>query len=368
MSAIEMNPEVLTAEEFVALCPEGTVRSSVYVSMKVLGPIKGLLCHRCKTDIYKYLLAFDDWCPEVHDQELKSRRVYRDISTVRKCFEGEAGQYWASKSQMAEVYPHFKAYVSGLIQEEEQAFLKMSTIDVTIENIPYILSNMLHTYEEGFYLIQHCNRIYLNQLSFDYFLRKSADVIPRVEEVSKWDFEANEIKKYRKIRHPVFLFKKHFKAFDAARNHALSLRGFSFEQMNEKNAEFIEIYQECRREIQRTDRQAIHFSFHDKNLILLPPEVYELEKLETLDLSGNQLASLPPGISALQNLQSIDLRGSHITSLPVDELCSLKQLKTIYVQEPTGFTSMMPRIYFQKLRDVGIEFIKANLMMSAIKS
>ncbi|MBP9694201.1 MAG: leucine-rich repeat domain-containing protein [Alphaproteobacteria bacterium] len=366
MSAIEMNPEVLTAEEFVALCPKETVRS-VYVSMKVLGPIKGLLCHRCKADIYKYLLAFDDWCPEVHDQELKSRRVYRDISNVRKCFEGEAGQYWASKSQMAEVYPHFKAYVSGLIQEEEQAYLNMRTIDVTIENIPYILSNMLHTYEEGFYPIQHSHRIYLDQLSFDYFLRKSADVIPQVEEVSKWDPEANEIKKYRRIRHPVFLFKKHFKAFEEARHHALSVLGLSRDQMNEKNAEFIEIYQEFRREIQRTDRQAIHFSFHDKNLILLPPEVYELDKLETLDLSENHLASLPPGISALQNLRSIDLRGSHLLFLPVGELCTLKQLKTIYVCEPQGFVSMMPPIYSQKLRDAGIELIAAGLMMSAIK-
>lgn len=255
MSTIDMSLDVLTAEEFMARCPVGTVRSSAYVSLKILEPIKGLLCHR----------------------------------------------------------------------------------------------------------------VYLDQLSFDYFLRKSADVMLQVEEVSKWDLEANEIKKYRKIRHPVFLFKKHFKAFEGARHHALSMSHLSRDQMNEKNAEFIETYQECRREIQRTDRQAIHFSFHDKNLILLPPEVYELEKLETLGLSGNHLASLPPGISALQNLRSIDLRGSHILFLPVDELCTLKQLKTIYVCEPVGFVSMMPPIYSQKLKDAGIELIAAGLMMNALE-
>lgn len=345
MSTIEMNSGILTAEEVLARCPEGVVRSTVYVSMKILEPLKGLLCHRCKVDIYKYLLAFDDWCPEVHDQELKSRRVYQDISNVRGCFEGTQGKYWASKSEMAAVYSHFKAYVLGLIQGEEQAFHKMPTIDVTMENIPYVLSNMLHTYEEGFYLIQHFSEFELKKLSFDWFLEK---------------FRNREISSLTP-------FIEYFKAFDKARDHALSLRGFSFDQMSEKNAEFIEVYQECRRQIKKTDRQATNFSFNDKNLILLPPEVYELDKLETLGLSGNHLASLPPGISALQNLQSIDLRGSHLLFLPVDELCTLKQLKTIYVCEPEGFVSMMPKTYAQKLRDAGIDLIVAGLMMSAIK-
>ena len=41
-----------------------------------------------------------------------------------------------------------------------------------------------------------------------------------------------------------------------------------------------------------------------------------LEVVPTLDLSGTQITELPPEIGQLQNLQSLDLRGTQISALP----------------------------------------------------
>lgn len=54
-----------------------------------------------------------------------------------------------------------------------------------------------------------------------------------------------------------------------------------------------------------------------------------LQKLETLDLSFNQLATVPPEIQTLKNLQELLLDSNVIVSLP-EEVGSLRKLKGTY--------------------------------------
>ena len=66
----------------------------------------------------------------------------------------------------------------------------------------------------------------------------------------------------------------------------------------------------------------------------IPPEVFELEWLETLRLSWNHLTSLPESISRLQNLSQLDLSCNQLSSLPesITRLQNLSQLDLKYNQ------------------------------------
>ena len=50
----------------------------------------------------------------------------------------------------------------------------------------------------------------------------------------------------------------------------------------------------------------------------VPAEVGQLSKLETLDLSNNQLTGLPHELANLKNLRTLDLRGNSPSQFDLD--------------------------------------------------
>jgi len=60
----------------------------------------------------------------------------------------------------------------------------------------------------------------------------------------------------------------------------------------------------------------------------IPPEVFELEELEELDLSHNQIKVIPDALTKLKSLTRLDLTGNKLNSLPdvVTKLTNLQEL------------------------------------------
>ncbi|MDZ8222359.1 COR domain-containing protein [Nostoc sp. ChiVER01] len=65
-----------------------------------------------------------------------------------------------------------------------------------------------------------------------------------------------------------------------------------------------------------------------KKLTEIPDEVFELEWLKVLNLSGNQLTTLPKAITRLQQLIFLDLSGNQLTTLP-EVITRLQQITTL---------------------------------------
>ena len=62
----------------------------------------------------------------------------------------------------------------------------------------------------------------------------------------------------------------------------------------------------------------------------IPPELGNLDKLQRLDLSGNELSGLiPPELGNLQNLQYLNLDDNHLRGLIPPELGNLQNLQTL---------------------------------------
>ncbi len=60
-----------------------------------------------------------------------------------------------------------------------------------------------------------------------------------------------------------------------------------------------------------------HFVTYDKDKLKeIPPEVFELEQLESLNLSGNHIATIPQDITKLSNLAGLSLSRNQLTTLP----------------------------------------------------
>jgi len=65
-----------------------------------------------------------------------------------------------------------------------------------------------------------------------------------------------------------------------------------------------------------------------QGLTKLPPELFQLKNLTSLDLGGNQLTALPPELFQLKNLTGLHIYGNQLSSLP-PELFQLKNLTTL---------------------------------------
>ncbi len=59
-----------------------------------------------------------------------------------------------------------------------------------------------------------------------------------------------------------------------------------------------------------------NYYYTDDKLKEIPPEVFELEQLESLNLSGNDIATIPQDITRLENLQSLDLWKNKLSEFP----------------------------------------------------
>ncbi|MBS4169376.1 hypothetical protein NEOC95_000080 [Neochlamydia sp. AcF95] len=63
-------------------------------------------------------------------------------------------------------------------------------------------------------------------------------------------------------------------------------------------------------------------------LTFLPPEIWQLSQLQTLNLSNNQLTTLSPKIGQLSNLQKLDISNNLLTAIPAEigQLTKLQKL------------------------------------------
>ena len=73
------------------------------------------------------------------------------------------------------------------------------------------------------------------------------------------------------------------------------------------------------------------FALKYRELTHLPPEIGQLQNLQSLDLWNNKLTHLPPEIGQLQNLQSLCLQDNKLTHLP-PEIVQLKNLQSLDIR------------------------------------
>ncbi|NEQ41819.1 MAG: hypothetical protein F6K40_38830 [Okeania sp. SIO3I5] len=92
---------------------------------------------------------------------------------------------------------------------------------------------------------------------------------------------------------------------------------------------FQERIQEAKdKKLKQLDLSSCYFSRHSAKLVEVFGYISELEQLEVLNLSNNQLTSMPESISKLSNLTELDLKFNQLTSMPesISKLSNLTKL------------------------------------------
>lgn len=84
-----------------------------------------------------------------------------------------------------------------------------------------------------------------------------------------------------------------------------------------------------------------------QSLILFPPEILQLEKLQTLKLNDNPIQTLPEGICQLKKLQYLEIHGTAIRELPacMAEMKKLKLVSAITETELSYPASMAEKVF-----------------------
>ena len=72
------------------------------------------------------------------------------------------------------------------------------------------------------------------------------------------------------------------------------------------------------------------YSWAKSNKAILPDSIYDLDKIETFDLSNRGIKSIPTEIECLTSLKSLNLSGNEISELPWG-IAQLKELREIYI-------------------------------------
>lgn len=70
------------------------------------------------------------------------------------------------------------------------------------------------------------------------------------------------------------------------------------------------------------------FQLTNAKLAEVPPDLFRLKSLRSIDLSSNKLKELPPSFGTFANLRTLLLNGNSLTSLP-EEICQLAKLEVL---------------------------------------
>ena len=87
------------------------------------------------------------------------------------------------------------------------------------------------------------------------------------------------------------------------------------------------------------------FQLSNAKLQEVPPELFRLKTLRSIDLSNNRLKELPPSFGSFANLRTLLLNGNQLPSLP-EEICQLAKLETLSLTGnllaglPNGFANL----------------------------
>ncbi|QHG18652.1 COR domain-containing protein [Nostoc sp. ATCC 53789] len=104
-----------------------------------------------------------------------------------------------------------------------------------------------------------------------------------------------------------------------------------------------------------------------EKLTEIPAEVFELEWLEVLNLSDNQITTLPEAISRLQQLTTLDLSRNKLTTLP-EAIASLQQLTTLDVSYNRLMTLPEAIACLHQLTSLNLKDNKLTTLPKAIAS
>ena len=96
--------------------------------------------------------------------------------------------------------------------------------------------------------------------------------------------------------------------------------------------------------------------YEGRQLTQIPGEVFELERLEVLDLSNNELTTVPKSIAKMQKLTKLYLSDNQLTTVP-ESILKLQNLKTLEL-EGNPIETPPPEVVFDKEGKTNLEGIK----------
>src|SRR5688572_6592017 len=80
-------------------------------------------------------------------------------------------------------------------------------------------------------------------------------------------------------------------------------------------------------------RKTNELDLRNRGLRDIPPVVFSLNNLKSLNFSGNKLKQIPTGIRQLQNLEDLNLRGNPMLRIIPNEVLLLTKLETLDLSE-----------------------------------
>ena len=70
------------------------------------------------------------------------------------------------------------------------------------------------------------------------------------------------------------------------------------------------------KQLKELDLSNRHYTSDAEKLTAIPPEIFEMQQLESLDLSWNRITEIPREIARLENLKSLNLMGNKLIEIP----------------------------------------------------
>ncbi|MEH2143004.1 COR domain-containing protein [Nostoc sp.] len=129
---------------------------------------------------------------------------------------------------------------------------------------------------------------------------------------------------------------------------------------------FLEKIREAeKRRLKKLDLRNDQYTDDKEKLTEIPAEVFKLEWLEFLDLSGNQITTLPETIACLPQLICLDLSENQLRMLP-QGIARLQQLTSLYLSGNKLTTLPQAIARLQQLTSLGLSFNQLTTLPEAI--